>query len=107
MEDFERIKHYTAEQVEFSSTKMNIMKNWRQEIRRILINVRSEFIQWVDSFTNKFITSLKDIEQSKDLKEFNGEDRRLYEQLEGLRDKYVQILKIFTAISNASPDQKG
>ena len=56
---------------------MSIMKNWRQEIRKILINVRSEFIQWVDNFTNKFITSLKDIEQSKDLKEFIGEDRRL------------------------------
>jgi hypothetical protein len=78
MEDFERIKHFTAEQVELNTTKMNVMKNWRQEIRRILINVRSEFIQWVDNFTNKFITSLKDIEQSKDLKEFIGEDRRLY-----------------------------
>ena len=89
MEDFERIKHFAAEQVQFSEKKMNIMKNWRQEIRKILINVRNDFIQWIDNFTNKFILSLKDIEQSKDLKEFIGEDRRMSQQLEGLRDKYV------------------
>jgi regulator of replication initiation timing len=68
--------------------------------------VRAQFLKWVDNFTNQFITSLRDIEQSKEVREFIGEDRRLNIQLEGLRDKYMQIMKIFTVISNAPADQK-
>lgn len=85
---------------------MNGMKAWKQEIRKILMNVRQEFQQWTDRFTSQFITSLKEIENSKDLKEFIGEDRRLNMQLEGLRDKYVQIMKIFTLISNTPAEKK-
>ncbi|CDW76656.1 kelch motif family protein [Stylonychia lemnae] len=106
MEEYERIKRMAADAITSNNTKMNGMKSWKNEIRKILMDVRSQFQRWVDVFTNQFILSLKDIENSKDLKEFIGEDRRLNQQLEALRDKYVQIMKIFTLISNATADQK-
>ena len=77
MEEYERIKRMAAEAVQGNAGKMNGMKAWKQNIRKILMDVRAQFQRWVDTFTNQFIISLKDIEKSKDLKEFNGEDRRL------------------------------
>ena len=106
MEEYERIKRTAAEAITNNNQKMNGMRSWKNEIRKMLMDVRAQFQRWVDIFTNQFILSLKDIENSKDLKEFIGEDRRLNQQLEGLRDKYVQIMKIFTLISNATADQK-
>lgn len=32
---------------------------------------------WIESFTNKFVDSLKNIEKSKEMQEFIGEDRRI------------------------------
>ena len=38
------------------------MKKWKLDIRSNLINVRNEFVGWVDFFTNQFIRQLKNIE---------------------------------------------
>jgi hypothetical protein len=70
------------------------------------MSIREQFITWIENFTHQFVSSLKDIERSRDLKEFKGEDRRLNQALEDLRDKYMQIMKIFTMISNSSADKK-
>eukprot|EP00347_Sterkiella_histriomuscorum_P001097 403373339 len=106
MEEYERIKRLAAEAIQSNIPKMSGMKIWKNSIRQIIMDVRSMFQRWVDTFTNQLINSLKDIEASKDLKDFTGEDRRLNQQLEGLRDKYVSIMKIFTLISNTSAEQK-
>lgn len=53
------------------------MKNWKAEIRKVLMSVREQFLSWVDSFTNQFVDSLKNIESSRALKDFIGEDKRL------------------------------
>lgn len=42
--------------------KMDVMKVWKNKIRSQLINVKTQFSEWVDSFTNQFIRSLKGIE---------------------------------------------
>ncbi len=106
MTEYERIKNLASAAILQNSSKMNGMRAWKNEIRRTLMTVRSQFLRWVDHFTNQFINSLRDIENSRDLKEFTNEDHRLNQQLDGLRDKYMEIMKIFSVISNAPADQK-
>ena len=106
MTEYERIKNLASAAIQENFTKMNGMRNWKNEIRHTLMNVRSQFLRWVDHFTNQFINSLRDIENSRDLKEFYKEDTRLNMQLDELRDKYMEIMKIFSLISNSSADQK-
>lgn len=104
MTEYERIKNLASAAIQENFTKMNGMRNWKNEIRHTLMNVRSQFLRWVDHFTNQFINSLRDIENSRDLKEFYKEDTRLNMQLDELRDKYMEIMKIFSLISNSSAD---
>ena len=77
MEEFEKIKQSTADIIKTNRGKMELMKNWKGEIRKCIITVRNDFIKWVDNITKQFILSLKDIEKSKELKEFSGIDRKL------------------------------
>ena len=83
-----------------------MMKHWKGEMRKILINVRDQFIKWVDNFTQQFIKSLKDIDKSKELAEFQNIDSKLNKQLNDLRESYLAIIKVFTTISNSPVDQK-
>lgn len=62
LEDFDRIKARTAEIIKKDEKKMDLMKNWKNQIRRSLIKTRNDFVDWVDVFTTQFIRSLKTIE---------------------------------------------
>ena len=106
MEEFERIKELTADLIKSQSGKVDMMRHWRGEIRKILINVREQFIKWVDNFTQQFIKSLKDIDKGKELTSFQHIDSRLNKQLNDLRESYLDIIKVFTTISNSPVDQK-
>ena len=69
--------------------------------------MRNDFIQWIDNFTNKFILSLKDIEQSEGLKEFIGEDgENVLTTREAQRQIRLNMKKILTNTSKAAPRQK-
>ena len=52
MEEFEKIKSTAAGIIKGNMNKMNFMKNWKSQIRICLINVRNEFIKWVENFTH-------------------------------------------------------
>ena len=54
----------------------SIIKEWKEGIRDTLIQVKEQFVEWIDNFTNKFVKSLNKIEQSRDLINFVGEDKR-------------------------------
>jgi len=62
LEDFDRIKARTAEIIKKDEKKMDLMKNWKNQIRKSLIKTRNDFVDWVDVFTTQFIRSLKTIE---------------------------------------------
>lgn len=62
LEEFDRIKAKTAEIIKKDEKKMDIMKNWKNQIRKSLIKTRNDFVDWVDVFTTQFIRSLKTIE---------------------------------------------
>ena len=77
MEQFEKVKEKAARVIKTDQGKMNMMKNWRKEIRHMLVRVRTEFVKWIDNFTQQFFSSLRDIEKSKELSEFAGIDIKL------------------------------
>jgi len=53
------VKAHTEEVIRSNSKRMNVMKNWKNEIRSTIMKVRNEFVEWVDTFTNSTIKSLK------------------------------------------------
>jgi hypothetical protein len=84
---------------------MNVMKNWKNEIRSTIMTVRNEFVDWVDAFTNSTIKSLKAIEgQQRELSDLGGFmiDANLRRMLEELRESYVKIMLVFTEVSKQS-----
>lgn len=73
------------------------MKGWKHVIRDSLMKVRNDFVEWVDSFTQQFVRSLKGIETQQELADLGGFmiDNTLKRMLEEIRESYVQLLVIF------------
>ena len=76
LEEFESIKSYTYKAIQENEVNKAIIKEWKEGIRDTLIQVKEQFVDWIDNFTNKFVKSLNKIEQSRDLINFVGEDKR-------------------------------
>ena len=106
MEDFESIKENTAKSLRENEINTSQMKDWKLGMRKTLLDVRQQFVDWIDNFTNKFIKSLSKIEQSKELLEFQNEDSKLEREVSDMRGKYFEILKIFHNIANAEAKDK-
>lgn len=70
MEDFESIKENTAKSLRENTPNTTLIRDWKRAMRRTLLEVRQQFVDWIDSFTNKFVKSLSKIEASKELSEF-------------------------------------
>jgi len=68
--------------------------------------VKQRYIDWIETFTNKFVKSLNKIEHSEQLSEFIGEDKRQELRLIDMQNKYREILKIFHQIKLTDPDNK-
>jgi len=76
LEEFEAIKEYTCKAIVENDPSIHIIKDWKESIRQTLIEVKNDFTEWIDTFTNKFVKSLNKIEQSRELVNFVGEDKR-------------------------------
>ena len=88
---------------------MNVLKNWKNEIRNSIMRVRNEFVEWVDTFTQSTIKSLKGIEsQSRELSDLGGFmiDANLRRMLEELRESYVKIMLVFSEVSTQTIQEK-
>jgi hypothetical protein len=102
LEEFDQIKTKTAEIIKNNSKKMDIMKNWKKDIRNTIMKVRNEFVDWVDTFTHSTIRSLKSIEsQQRELTDLGGYliDANLRRMLEELRESYVKIMLVYSDIN--------
>ena len=76
LEEFEQIKSQTAKAIIENEQHISIIRNWKEGIRDTLVKVKNEYIEWIESFTNKFVKSLNKIEQSRELIGFVGEDKK-------------------------------
>lgn len=65
LEDFEKIKEYSAKAIRENEPNIHIIAEWKGRIRDTLLKVRDKYIEWIESFTNKFVKSLNKIEQSQ------------------------------------------
>ena len=106
MEYYESIKATTFRSVVENTPSKTLIASWKNQIRDTLFAVRTEFIDWIDSFTHKFVRSLNKIEQSKEMSDYTDQDRLLSIEVNLLESKYKRILEIFQKISLADPDKK-
>jgi hypothetical protein len=67
MEVYESIKATTFRAVVENRPSATLISSWKTNIRETLFQVRKEFIEWIDSFTLKFVRSLQKIESSKEM----------------------------------------
>lgn len=70
------------------------------------MDARQFFLDQIDSFTARFMNTLKDVDRSKELAEFQGEERRLLVKVEEMRKKQMEINDIFNKVSGAQPSKK-
>ena len=53
------------------------MRDWKRQIRGTLLKVRSQMINFIDTFTHRFVKQVCKIEcERRELSPFIGEDRR-------------------------------
>lgn len=70
MEEYEAIKKLTHKIVVENAPSTTLIGNWKNGIRSTLIDIKSQFNEWIDDFTNRFVTRLNKIEHSQGLKEY-------------------------------------
>ena len=76
LEDFEKIKEFVAKSICENAPNIHIIEEWKGQIRETLLKVKQKYIEWIETFTHKFVKSLNKIETTGQLLEFVGEDKR-------------------------------
>ncbi len=51
LEEFDKIKVYIEGVISSNCKKVNLMKNWKNDIRKTIMAVRNDFVEWIDTFT--------------------------------------------------------
>ena len=64
LEEFESIKSFAAKAISENAPNIHTIAQWKKHIRDTLIKVKDKYIEWIESFTNKFFKALKDIDAS-------------------------------------------
>ena len=64
LEEFEHIKEYTKKAIVENRPHIHIIAEWKGQIRDTLLKVKEKYIEWIETFTHKFIKSLNKIAHS-------------------------------------------
>ena len=102
MEDFQRIKRVTEEAVRSNMNNTTIIRQWKRDIRACIMRIKEKYNNLIDKFIYQFSISFKNVENSSEMMEFSGEDRKLTNQVEELQKKYSEIIKIFNNIASST-----
>lgn len=62
MSDFDDIRQLTMDSIRTHRKNTNVMQAWKKQIRQTLLDVREEFMFLIDDYTEKFVSSLRDID---------------------------------------------
>ena len=65
LEDFEKIKKDVARMIQENAPNIHLIQEWKSNIRETLVKVKMKYIEWIETFTNKFVKSLNKIEHSQ------------------------------------------
>lgn len=93
MEDFEAIREFTVRAIAENTPHTHLIKDWKNQVRSTLMEVRKDFLDWIDTFTHKFMRSLNGIVHTKDLQE--NHDHLMRVQCRELKSKHDKIIAIF------------
>jgi len=89
--DFDEIRKNTMESILKNRKNVNTMLEWKDSIRHELMVVKEEFSKAIDQYTDKFVESLREIDQSSELALFQGEDKRQSMQLLEMEKKFESV----------------
>lgn len=106
MELYESIKTLTHRVIIENGPSATLISNWKNSMRHTLVGIKEQFFEWITDISQKFVSRLNKIEQSRELSDYSDQDRFITHQLRDLQDKYKRILVIFNTISESRPDQK-
>ena len=76
MSDFDDIRSLTMDNIRNNRKNENIIKNWKNEIRNILLTTKKEFIKHINDYADQFVLSLAAADHAENLIPFLGEDKR-------------------------------
>lgn len=79
--EFERIREQAKLAIVENTPNLTLVKDWKQQIRQILLQVKKEFNEWIEILTNKFVNSLRKIEDAPDLKQYANNDRQVRDKI--------------------------
>ena len=81
------------------------IKDWKEDIRDVLLRVKAQMISFIDDFTERFVRQIAKIEsQRRELSNFVGEDRRQGERLRYIEKKLERMDGILRQIDETQPN---
>ena len=84
-----------------------MIRDWKEDIRDVLLRVRQQMIEFIENFTERFIKQIGKIESDRrELATFVGEDRRQGERLSYIEAKLVTINSILQTVEDTQPNLK-
>ena len=83
------------------------IKDWKEDIRDVLLRVRTQMISFIDDFTERFVRQIAKVEQQRrELSTFIGEDRRQGDRMKYIEKRLERIDEILKKIEVTQPNEK-
>ena len=76
MEGFNQLRENTENSIKKNEGTVSDLATWKEDIRDMVMRVRSNFLKYVDEYCIKLKQNLLDMEGHPIMKPFVGEDRR-------------------------------
>ena len=83
------------------------IKDWKEDIRDLILRVREQMIGFIDGFTSRIIKQISRIEQDKrEVAAVSSQDRRQGERLDFIKEKLVRTNEILKTIEDTQPNMR-
>ena len=83
------------------------IKDWKEDIRDLILRVREQMIGFIDGFTSRIIKQISRIEQDKrEVAAVSSQDRRQGERLDFIKEKLVRTNEILKTIEETQPNMR-
>ena len=104
---FEEIKTQIEGTLEENKLMPRTIKDWKEDIRDLILRVRAQMIGFIDGFTSRIIKQISRIEQDKrEVAAVSSEDRRQGERLDFIKEKLIRTNEILKTIEDTQPNMR-
>lgn len=98
MELFNEIRAKTELAISNNAGAVSDISRWREDIRDMVMRIRSNLILFIDEFVAHLKKNMIDIETQPQIKDFINEDLRQEERLNDLKEKHREIQLIIDTV---------